>query len=217
MRRRPQAPQRGGLLGVVEAYFSNPTRTAITFFALAAVVLLLIIVVSLKSCDNSSAADAAKQQVVVSQSGTSSTSSSSDTASSSTSSSTSTSGDGSTVQSSVDAATNEPTVVTVTVADGEVSWVEITNDDVSEVADTISGPWEQSYTVTKEIVIEVNDITAVTVTENGKQVSFDQKPSGLGSITIEGTPIETTEDATTSTDASGATTATASTTTGSTS
>lgn len=82
----------------------------------------------------------------------------------------------------------EETVVDVSVASGSVSWIEITCDGVSEVADSVTGPWRQSYTVYDSITVQVASPDVVTVTENGKVVDFSRRAGGLGSVTIEGTP-----------------------------
>ena len=72
-----------------------------------------------------------------------------------------------------------------------MSWVDVQVDGESMVADTITGPWSETYEVHDSIIIEVGDTTAVTVTENGSRRQFDQKTSGIGSITIQGTPEKT--------------------------
>ena len=76
---------------------------------------------------------------------------------------------------------------------GSVSWVEITCDGVSEVADSVTGPWSQTYTVHDSITIQVASPDVVTVTENGKNVDFSPRAGGIGSVTIEGTPLPETE------------------------
>jgi hypothetical protein len=89
--------------------------------------------------------------------------------------------------------------VVVSVADGEVSWIEIECDGQSVVAETLTGPWEQSFTVTDSITIQAGNPSAVTVTNNGEKVQFTSKASGIGTMTIQGTQATTTTD-TTSTD-----------------
>ena len=81
------------------------------------------------------------------------------------------------------------TVVEVSVASGQVSWVEITCDGTSDVAESVTGPWSQSYTVHDSITIQVASPEFVTVTENGERREFSSHAGGLGSITIEGTPL----------------------------
>ena len=101
-------------------------------------------------------------------------------------------------------AANTETDVKVSVADGGVSWVEIVCDGTSEVAEQVTGPWEKTYVVTDSITIQVSDPSAVTVTKNGTQQKFDSKTSGIGSITIQGTQVTTT-DASSSDSSNGAT------------
>jgi len=81
-----------------------------------------------------------------------------------------------------------------------VSWVEIQCDGASKVADTLTGPWSATYKVTDSITIQVSDTDAVQVTKNGETVNFDSRASGIGSVTIAGTPAATTStDGTTTT------------------
>ena len=104
------------------------------------------------------------------------------------------------------------TDVTVSVSDGSVTWVEITCDGESKVAETVTGPWKQTYVVTQSITVQVGDTSVVSVTNNGTQVQFDAKASGVGSLTIQGTQVATTTDAdtTASTTSAASTTATTS-------
>lgn len=83
-----------------------------------------------------------------------------------------------------DAAVSERTIE-VTVADGEVTWLEISYDGNSDVAETVTGPWNRTYTVRQSISINVNKTSAVTVTEGGKKLEFDSKASGIGTITVQ--------------------------------
>ncbi len=79
-----------------------------------------------------------------------------------------------------------PSLVTISVADGQVSWVEVVMGDVSLVAQTVTGPWEKTFTPTAAMEIQASDASAVTVTADGKTLSFDSKASGVGVITIPG-------------------------------
>ena len=105
------------------------------------------------------------------------------------------------IAASTSAATTEaaPATVTVKVADGAVSWVEIDNGGKSEVAETVTGPWEKTFTVNQTLTIQVADTTAVTVTKDGEKVKFDELSSGVGTLTIEGPKVSATTAATTST------------------
>jgi hypothetical protein len=100
--------------------------------------------------------------------------------------------------------------IEVTVAENEVTWLEIEYDGKSDVAETVTGPWNRTYTVRQSISINVNDTTAVTVTENGKKLEFDSKASGIGTITIQvsksGTTDDTTQDPNATTDSNQQTT-----------
>ncbi|MFC2705762.1 MAG: RodZ domain-containing protein, partial [Olsenella profusa] len=90
-----------------------------------------------------------------------------------------------------DQTSTEPTEVEVSVASGGVSWVEIKCDGKSVMAQQVTGPWDQSYTVTQSITIHVSNVSVVTVSKNGETQSFETKASGLGTITIQGTPAST--------------------------
>ncbi|MDM8271022.1 helix-turn-helix domain-containing protein [Thermophilibacter provencensis] len=85
------------------------------------------------------------------------------------------------------------TIVKVSVARGEVTWLEITCDGSSEVAQSVTGPWEGTYNVHDSITIQVDSPDAVTVTENGERLNFSSHAGGLGSMTIEGTPLPETD------------------------
>ena len=93
--------------------------------------------------------------------------------------------------------------IEVTVADGEVTWLEVQCDGKSDVAETVTGPWTRTYTVRQSITINVDDTTKVTVMENGKKLEFDSKASGIGTITLQ---VSSAADAATTTDAQGTTT-----------
>ncbi len=81
-------------------------------------------------------------------------------------------------------ANTAPNLVTISVADGQVSWVEIVMGEVSLVAQTVTGPWEKTFTPTAAMEIQASNASAVTVLADGKQLTFDSKASGVGVITI---------------------------------
>lgn len=194
--RRP--PQRGGVMGVVEGFFSDPRRALFAIIVLLVLVLTCILVFSVTSCVNGKTQSAQTGQSVTvgtASQDDSSTQSSADDGTSSSSSTDAADGTGSATDSadSADAAatdeqTVEETVVEVSVASGELSWIEITCDGTSEIADSVTGPWSASYTVYDSITIQVANPSAVTVTNNGEKVDFSSKASGVGTITIKGTP-----------------------------
>ena len=79
------------------------------------------------------------------------------------------------------------TSVSVSVASGAVTWLEIECDGVSEMADTVTGPWQQTYTVEESLTVQASDTTAVQVVQNGNQVQFESMASGIGTLRVEGT------------------------------
>lgn len=193
---------------------NDKLRMTLVIILALALLLTFILVFSVSSCVNSKTSTQ-KTTVPVS-----STTSSDDSSSTTTDTTVTTTTTGTTTGTTTDTTTStdststdstssdstattdqaaEKTEVTVSLADGELSWLEITCDGVSEVASTLTGPWEQTYTVTDSITIRAGDPSVVTVTENGEQVSFESKAAGLGTITIEGTPITTDESSTDST------------------
>ena len=195
--RAPQRqPERGGVLGVIQAFFSDPRRTLAFVLVVAGVILTMVIISSIGSCVNKDTSSGRTVSV-------SSTSDNSGSSSSSNSSSTTTSAEAEKAaadalaakKSKEEANTKTETKVEVKVDDGEVSWVEIENDGKSVVAEQITGPWSQSFTVTSKFTIQVSDTAAVTVTKNGETQKFESKTSGIGTITIEGTKATTSTSA----------------------
>ncbi len=223
---------RGRRSGGIAGFFSDPQRAIFAIVLLLAVVLTAILVFSVSSCVNGKQRESSLKSVAVSStdSGTSSSTSTSTTGSSGSSSSSSagsskssTSGSSSsasttdsstTTSTTTDSTTSQsstyvPTVVKVSVESGSYTWLEVTSDGVSDVAESVTGPWEHEYTVTDSITVQAGDPSSVTVTKNGEAVSFTSKASGLGSLSIKGTkpPETTSEDSKTTAEGSDATTA----------
>ena len=197
-RRRPQPgrhPQRP------KSFLSNENMV-IGLGILVAILLTIIIVMSVSSCVNMAAGEsssAASSSVPVStadttssQSSTTSSSDASGTKSSSSNTSAQTTSTKSGGTSSSTTTTPEKTEVVVTVADSSVSWVEIVVDGKSVVAESVTGPWTQTYEPKQSMSIQVGDTSAVTVTKNVENQSFDAKTSGLGTITIKVPQTQTT-------------------------
>ena len=147
--RRRQPARRGGVAGFVDAFLSDRRRALLLLLLVLAAVLTLILVFSVKSCTGSaqSAQTGSKTVNVTTAQGSGQDSSQGSGSSSDTSSSASdskqdqaasvASGSGSTAtgdaasgdQAQADAAaTPERTVVQVSLASGEASWVEVTVD-----------------------------------------------------------------------------------------
>lgn len=213
--RRRQPARRGGVAGFVDAFLSDRRRALLLLLLVLAAVLTLILVFSVKSCTGSAqSAQTGSKTVNVTtaqdsgQDSSQGSGSDSDTSSSASDSkqdqaASDASGSGSTAtgdaasgdQAQADAAaTPEQTVVQVSLASGETSWVDVTVDGKSVVADNLTGAWSQTYTVTDSIAIQVSNVDAVTVTNNGKKVNFSSKTSGVGTLTIKGTPAPATDE-----------------------
>lgn len=213
--RRRQPARRGGVAGLVDAFLSDRRRALLLLLLVLAAVLTLILVFSVKSCTGSaqSAQTGSKTVNVTTAQGSGQDSSQGSGSGSDASSSASdskqgqaasdASGSGSTAtgdaasgdQAQADAAaTPAQTIVQVSLASGEASWVEVTVDGKSVVADNLTGAWSQTYTVTDSIAIQVSNVDAVTVTNNGKKVDFSSKTSGVGTLTIKGTPSPATDE-----------------------
>jgi len=201
--------RRGGVLGLLDDFFADGRRVIFLVIVVLAVILTLIIVTSVSSCVSSDTTQSTRTVAVTSADSSSSTGTTTGTT---TDTSTDTTSNTSTTDSAATTTTTPTeTDVTVTLASGQVSWVEIQCDGASKVADTLTGPWSGTYTVTDSITIQVSDTNAVQVTKNGTAVSFESRASGIGTVTIAGTPATTDASAsTTSTDGATTTTGTTS-------
>ena len=184
-RRSRTAPQQPGVIGFLSYFFSDRVRTIVTILVALVLVLIILIATAVRSC--TSRVTDSKKTVAVETATPATTTSTTDAASTAAST------------EATAATTTAPvteTVVKVAVNDGAVTWLEIINDGTSEVAQTVTGPWSKTYTVTKEITVRVNDTSAVSITKNGENVRFDEHSSGVGTITIQGTnPNAATADA----------------------
>lgn len=100
------------------------------------------------------------------------------------------------------AATTGPqqTVVRISVAKGESSWLEVRLDGSIVYGDEVVGPFEQEYTVTDSIRITANTPSAVTVTQNGETVRWDTSTSGVARINITAPETPATTDQAAATD-----------------
>lgn len=225
VRRRPvrgrgssgRPPARGGF---VAQFLSDPRRALFALILLLAVVLTAIVLFSVSSCVNARNQSAEPTQVVPVQGADDADAANDSDATddqgadepaaddadatdegaggqdgADAADDTSADADASDDADADAAAEPEETVVEVRVESGSVSWVEITCDGKSEVADSITGPWSQTYTVYDSITIQVANPDVVTVSKNGEQVELSPRAGGLGSVTIEGTPRPDDADA----------------------
>ena len=184
-----RAPQRPGVMGALQNYFSDTGRTIATVFALVVVIITAVLLFSVRSCMTARTTPTATRTVSVNNSTTDS-SKNSTTTNSNTDTSKKDSADASKSTTTTEPKKEETpkqTTVVVTVADGQTSWVEITVDGKSVEADAITGPWSQTYTVTDSMNVLAGTPGAVAVTVNGTAKPFDANASGIGTLTIQGT------------------------------
>ena len=85
---------------------------------------------------------------------------------------------------SVEEAVYEDTVVTVSVADDAVAYLEVSLDGSSVLGGDQVGPVELEYTVEESIEITTDSPSDVTVMVNGEEVEYDMKTSGVAKVTI---------------------------------
>lgn len=225
--RRP--PQRGGRMSQGRPAPGSPRPRGrggsaasdwlpFAFIGAVAVVLILIAVLAFRGCTSGQAAaddqGSASTLVVNGVDGsTDDSSSTSDDSSGSGSSDDGASQDdaGDSGDASSDAgsssddkdAADSKTVVKISVADGESSWLEVRVDGTVVFGNEVPGPWEQEYTVEDSIRITANTPSAVTVTNNGDAVRWDTSTSGVARISITApkkATDSTTDDAAAGTD-----------------
>lgn len=198
---RRERQQRLGLLGSIGSVISGNGQLFVLIGVITTIILTVIIVSSVSTCTANFASNGRKDVVAVSDaagSGSSATSSPGSSGNTEPSSTNDQQNAGDTTDSTKGASSNSTddnetkVEVTVAVQDDGTSWVEITLDGQTSVAETKTGPWSETYTVTKAIKIEVSEPSVVTVTRNGKVVSFEKKASGVGTITIEGPKLPET-------------------------
>ena len=181
-RGRSQAPAHGGILGIIEVFFQDRSRVLGLIIAVLTVILSAVIIFSVRSCI--SASQSTGRSVSVSTPDENETEETKkDTVTDEEEQRAREEATAAKVAETEAAVTSR--TIEVTVADGEVTWLEIEYDGASDIAETVTGPWNRTYTVRQAITINVNDTTAVTVTEDGKKLEFDSKASGIGTITVQ--------------------------------
>ena len=89
----------------------------------------------------------------------------------------------------------EETVVTISVKDGESSWLEVRLDGTIVFGNEVYGPWTQEYTVEDSLRITANTPGSVTVKQNGETVRWDTSTSGVARINITAPKKKSTDDA----------------------
>lgn len=103
--------------------------------------------------------------------------------------------DGSGSAGSAAATTPKKVEVTVAVASGKVTWLEVTVDGESKYADDVTGPWTETYDVVDSIKVKAANPKVVTVEKNGEPQTFEDKASGVGTITIKGSGVKVEDTA----------------------
>lgn len=226
-RRSPQRNQRGGRGRSGQGYprtrnsrqnsFSEWLPIVFLIAAIAVVILLIVLLFRGCTAGTQTQDEGSAQHLVVNSSNDSNddeqdNSSDEDTENTSTSTSSETNEDDTTSTNENDAAAkdkdaeSQKTVVKISVADGESSWLEVRLDGSVVFGNEVPGPWEQEYTVEDSIRITANTPSAVTVTNNGDTVRWDTSTSGVARISITAPQKTTTTTDGTTDDATGETT-----------
>ena len=189
--RSRRSGSRGGRQG--GTIFQTPAQ-ALAVVVIAIAVIALILVVTISSCvsKNFNATRTVPVSTATASDGDAASEAGGDTAGSQTTSDvarTSTESDqastGTTSSSSSEQSTSRETSVSISVADGAVTWLEVECDGTSEVAETVTGPWQHTYAVEGSLTVQAGDTASVKVLQDGQQVQFDSMASGIGTIHIQ--------------------------------
>ena len=171
------------LFGIITWFVATPRRLMVLLSVLVAIFITVLLIVSVTSCVNNNLSNAKTVQVA---SNTQPAKPSSETVATPEAEEEAQKAAKNKAEQEQQAA-QQKTTVDVSVAEGEVSWVEIVHDGKSVIAQQVTGPWTQSYDVQDAITIQVSNPSAVRVTKNGDPVKFDTKTAGIGTVTIKGT------------------------------
>ena len=196
--------------------FQSPTQ-ALAVVVVTIIVISVVLVMSISSCINQNfnttrSVPVSSAQSTENASSKQNSDSSARTDTNSTDSSLGTGGvsessQGETTQTTKDDKTTTSRAskasVSISVADGAVTWLEIVCDGKSEIAETLTGPWNHTYTVEESLTVQVHNTSAVQVVQDGKQVPFESVDGGIGTIRIQGSKSSNAKksDAETSTNA----------------
>ena len=199
--RRASAPSRSGRRGQPQGITLDP-RLLMIGGALVVVLLIVLVVLVVRGCtaqpastDSSGTAAATQTAGTDAAGGADPSADESDAgAAADTGSTDQEGGDNSSADAAGDEtgsqdassdAVPEQTVMTVSVDDGSSVWMEITVDGTAVYAAQTEGPFEQEYTPSETFEIRVDKSEAVTVLQNGEEISFDRKSAGVSRITVE--------------------------------
>lgn len=141
-------------------FFSNTKRTIVIAFLVVAAILLVLITLGIRSCaskmqENNQPTEIANPQQQDTQ-----------------------------PETPAQNTNNQYVEVKVEVLQGNVTWLEVKNDNVADVAQTVTGPWSKTYQVTGTMQVKAAEAAAVKITANGQTVSFDKSSAGLSVATI---------------------------------
>ena len=221
-----------GIVGVIVDFFTDPRRAIALIVGILALVLTVVIITSVSSCvsgkgtstkDTVEVTPAGQEEVTEPSAEGEETSGdeteggeTSETEQEATETSGESEGEGEATsgEATTGAETAEVPTTTVTqsvrvqvrIGSGEISWLEIQCDGQSMVADTVTGPFNETYTVTDSITIQAGDTSVVTVYEDGAQQQFESRASGVGTLTITSKTVEVPIEQTTETTAEDGTT-----------
>lgn len=168
--------------------FQTPTQALVIVVA-AIAVIAVILVVTISSCVSKNFGTATRT-VPVSTATANDTHAKSEQSSDAASSQTAAEDDlvatgSSSGSSSTSKSRSRESSVSISVTDGAVTWLEVECDGTSEVAETVTGPWQHTYAVKESLTVQAGDTASVEVTQDGKQLQFDSMASGIGTIRIE--------------------------------
>ena len=167
--------------------FQTPTQALVIVVA-AIAVIAVILVVTISSCVSKNFGTATRT-VPVSTATADDTHAKSEQRSDAITSQTTTEEDSTTSDKSSGSSSSKSqsreSSVSISVVDGAVTWLEVECDGTSEVAETVTGPWQHTYTVKESLTVQAGDTASVEVTQDGKQLQFDSMASGIGTIRIE--------------------------------
>ncbi len=180
-----QRTSNAGVLGFIQDFFSDSRRVIFVVLLALVVLLTVVIILSVRSCASSYAnpSTVAVTEVTSSDSTSSDADEDEEDATDADADTTTDTTDTSDTSTDTTETSTGTTTVVVSLADSQISWLEIYCDGEYIVAETLTGPWEQSFEVTESITIRANNTSQITVTQDGERVQFSTT-SGTGTISI---------------------------------
>lgn len=177
----------GGIVGTLGSFFQERSRIAALIILMLFIVLMATLFLSVRSCINAQSGTGRTVSVTTADDETSEETTQEESSETDMTDEEEKKAreEAAAAKAAENESSSEERTIEVTVADGEVTWLEIEYDGFSDVAETVTGPWNRTYTVRQSISINVNSTSAVTVTEDGKKLEFESKASGIGTITIQ--------------------------------